>query len=73
MKRFHLVRNKDISGVSGTGRVAEGVQFTDGTAALKWLVAPKSTGFYNSISDVIQVHDHRGTGNENGTHIEWID
>jgi hypothetical protein len=28
MKKFHLFRNKDYSGVSGVGVVAEGVEFS---------------------------------------------
>jgi hypothetical protein len=34
MKRFHLFRNKDYSGISGVGVVAEGVEFTDGNKAI---------------------------------------
>jgi len=40
MRRFLLVRDCDPSGVSGTGIVAEGVQFSDGTAVMHWLRAP---------------------------------
>lgn len=35
-RRFRLIRHHDVSGVSGTGPVAEGVQFTDGAVALRW-------------------------------------
>ena len=35
MKLFQLHRHEDESGVSGTGIVAEGVQFSDGKCALK--------------------------------------
>jgi len=31
MKTFDMVRNADESGVSGTGKVLEGVVFHDGT------------------------------------------
>ena len=34
---FHLLRLADESGVSGTGRVAEGVIFSNGWVALVWL------------------------------------
>jgi hypothetical protein len=37
MKRFRLVRDRDVSGVSGTGIVAEGTMFSDGTCVLRWL------------------------------------
>jgi hypothetical protein len=39
MRLFSLVRDEDVSGISGTGPIAEGVEFTDGSVALRWLVA----------------------------------
>lgn len=35
MNRFELVRDVDVTGISGTGVVAEGVEFSDGTVALR--------------------------------------
>lgn len=35
-RRFELHRFEDISGVSGTGIVADGVQFPDGVVAMRW-------------------------------------
>jgi len=29
MKQFHLVRTQEVSGVSGTGHIAEGVVFSN--------------------------------------------
>lgn len=34
--RFHLVRDKDCSGISGEGHIADGVVFADGSVALHW-------------------------------------
>ena len=34
-RRFLLLREEDISGVSGTGIVAEGIEFYDGVCALR--------------------------------------
>ena len=42
MKLFHFYRIQDHSGVSGTGAVVEGVQFTNGWCALRW-ITPKSS------------------------------
>ena len=39
MRLFKLQRKVDCSGVSGTGVVAEGVEFDDGQVALRWLTA----------------------------------
>ena len=33
---FQVVREADITGVSGTGVVADGVEFPDGTAVVRW-------------------------------------
>ena len=66
MQDFVLVRDKDVTGRSGTGVVAEGVVFTDGFAILKWLRAPYALGIYESMEDMISVHGHEGL-----THIEF--
>ncbi len=68
MKRFNLVRFEDESGVSGTGVVAEGVMFSDGTCAMRWLTAIASTAVYARIGDVVAIHGHGGK-----TKVSWID
>lgn len=68
MRRFELHRDVDVSGVSGTGVVAEGVEFTDGTCAVRWLSATASTVTWLSIEHVEKVHGHH-----NATRIVWVD
>lgn len=68
MKLFRLNRIIDETGISGTGYVAEGVQFTSGKVVLQWLTETSSTTFFSSIEDVEKVHGHGGL-----TQIEWID
>lgn len=59
---FILERDVDLSGSSGTGRIAEGVQFSDGQAVIHWTTdGPNATGFYASIEDVERIHGHGGT------------
>ena len=60
MKPFWLERVEDNSGVSGTGRVAEGVVFSNGWCALTWLTGYTSVTFYQSIEDVEAIHGHKG-------------
>lgn len=60
MKTFELHHHEDASGVSGTGVVAEGVVFTDGTCALHWRGDRAPTGVYGSVDDVIAIHGHEG-------------
>ena len=68
MRRFILDRTVDISGASGTGCVAEGVQFTDGTVTLRWKAAPTSHAIYDSLIDLMAIHGHGGT-----TIVRWVD
>jgi hypothetical protein len=68
MRRFLLNRTEDTSGVSGTGVVAEGIAFTDGTVVLRWTVQFKSTAVYESVEDLIAIHGHEGT-----TEVAWLD
>jgi hypothetical protein len=68
-RRFELHRDTDISGVSGTGVVADGVQFPDGTVALRWRgELPSSTIHDRGIAAVISIHGHGGH-----TRIFWPD
>ncbi|MHA0043495.1 hypothetical protein [Deinococcus sp. PEB2-63] len=60
MRRFHLVRTEDVSGSSGTGAVAEGVEFHDGTVAMRWRTDIRSTALYDSIQHVVTIHGHEG-------------
>jgi hypothetical protein len=60
MRRFHFERYEDASGVSGCGRVAEGVIFSNGKVAVEWLSTHSSTALYDSISDVEFIHGHQG-------------
>lgn len=68
MRLFLLHRIEDETGVSGTGDVAEGVQFTDGSCALRWLTATTSTAIYSSIEDLVVIHGHGGR-----TVVRWLD
>ena len=68
-RRFHLVRDADISGVSGTGVVAEGIRFSDGTAVTRWIVGDHpSTVVWPRTESVIAVHGHGGA-----TRLLWLD
>lgn len=68
MRRFLLVRVKDLTGVSGTGIVAEGAVFTDGRSVIRWLREPHAMGIYQTLNDVITVHGHEG-----GTRLRFLD
>ena len=57
---FHLVRDEDESGVSGTGTVAEVVEFSDGTCLVRWLSHTSSTNIYDNFKQVESIHGHGG-------------
>lgn len=67
-RSFILVRETDPTGISGTGPVAEGVEFSDGTVALRWMGKwPTSVVFHErGIEAVNTVHGHNGD-----TKIVW--
>lgn len=67
-RRFVLNRVVDATGVSGTGIVADGVQFPNGKCALSWRGELSSTAVYDNIELVEAIHGHDGN-----TEIVWID
>ncbi len=68
MKTFELVRNEDPTGVSGLGTVAEGVEFSDGTVVLRWIVGEhRSTVHWPGIESVEAIHGHDGK-----TKVVWL-
>lgn len=67
MRLFHLIRDEDVSGVSGTGIVAEGVEFHDGQCVISWFGRLHSVAVYPSIDGIIEVHGHDGR-----TVVEWL-
>ena len=68
MRRFLLVRDEDASGISGTGTVAEGVEFTNGMVTMTWLSAHRCVTVHESIKTVHALHGHGGK-----TKVEWQD
>lgn len=60
MRTFLLERTEDESGVSGTGEVAEGVQFSDGHCVMRWLTMISSTAIYDSVENLVSIHGHQG-------------
>lgn len=61
MTPFTLHRSEDVTGVSGTGTVAEGVEFTDGTVVLRWIVGEhRATVVWPNIAAVKAIHGHDG-------------
>lgn len=58
MKYFMLKRFEDETGFSGTGVVAEGIVFSDGTVVYRWLTKTPTTVIANNIEEIEQIHGH---------------
>jgi hypothetical protein len=58
----------DISGVSGIGVVAQGVEFDDGVAVMRWMTDRRSTVIFKSLEELKEIHGHGGC-----TTIEFVD
>lgn len=69
-RAFILQRDKDITGVSGTGVVAWGVEYPDGVCALRWTGQwPTSVVFHDrGMEGVNAVHGHDGA-----TRVVYVD
>lgn len=67
-RRFLLVRSEDVTGVSGTGVVGEGIQATDGHVAMRWRSDMATWVIHESIETVEKIHGHLGR-----TTVKWLD
>ncbi|WP_367138915.1 MULTISPECIES: hypothetical protein [Streptomyces] len=65
---FVLQRDRDLTGISGTGIVADGVLWPDGTVTVRWRGPRPSTVQWNGLDDAEAVHGHSGA-----TRIIWTD
>lgn len=72
MKRFVLERHEDISGVSGTGIIGEGVKSEVKNHPMPvvffWLGDKPTTGLYPNMETLVAIHGHNGS-----TVVHWID
>jgi hypothetical protein len=64
---FGLYRHQDVTGVSGTGAVAYGVQFADRTVVIRWQGETPSTVIWESLEAAMRVHGHDGK-----TQVVWL-
>lgn len=64
---FRLHRVTDVSGVSGTGHIADGVRWPDGTATVRWRSDhPSTTNWDRGMVSVEHVNGHEGA-----TRVVW--
>jgi hypothetical protein len=77
VRRFQVKRDVDMTGVSGTGIVADGVEFPDGTTVVRWrdVTGPNydrgvraTTVVFPNVTAVEALHGHNGA-----TTLVWLD
>jgi len=71
MRRFYIQRDEDISETSGTGKVAEGIEWSNGKITLTWLSEYESYEFHQSATALEKIRTHKGK--QASTKIVWID
>lgn len=67
-RRFYLERVVDVTGISGTGRVADGVLWQDNSADIRWRGLHGSTVHWDKFESVLVINGHEGK-----TRVVWID
>ena len=60
MRLFDLVRDEDISGISGTGKVAEGIEWSNGKVHMCWLGTLHTIEAADAIHIIEKIHGHGG-------------
>lgn len=64
LKSYYLNRTVDHSGLSGTGKVADILEYPDFGVVVIWrydtLAKVSSVSVFNSLDDLIKVHGHNG-------------
>lgn len=69
-KRFYVIRIKDETGISRTGRVIEGVLTQAGKVIVEWRPPYSTIGIYNDFDEFKRIHiDCHPSCNE----IVWLD
>lgn len=71
---YWWVRDKDETGMSGCGRVAQVAVFEDQSAVLRWVKDRNSSGvastvFYETAQQLVMIHGH---GDRKTGHLEPV-
>lgn len=68
VRRFVLIRDTDVSGISGKGVVVWGCQWPDGRVSYRWNTGTSTTCDADCIEHVEAIHGHGGA-----TRVVWMD
>lgn len=70
MRVGHIQRHEDESGVSGVGRVAEWIEYSDGEVVVHWSSSTPSTNHYRNMKQVEAIHGHNG---KTELVVDWVE
>ena len=59
-RRFVFIRDEDETGISGEGLVVEGVRYSDGRCAYRWMTEHQTDQLADSIDKLYAIHGHGG-------------
>ena len=78
MRSFTVYRRGDLSETHDANQVNhkdqpqfEGVVFTDGTVAIRWMTACKSTAIFADFDTLMKIHGHTDQNSKHGTEVRW--
>ncbi|WP_433717439.1 hypothetical protein ACQP2U_43870 (plasmid) [Nocardia sp. CA-084685] len=60
VRLFQLHRDRDLTGFSGTGVVADGVVWPDGSVSMRWRGPIRTTVDASCLDDIQTIHGHDG-------------
>jgi len=68
---FIMIRRNDETGISGTGKVLEGILFSSGKVVVNWCSSKASVVVWDSIEDFLDVHINSHPSNR--SLLVWAD
>lgn len=79
-RRFVVFRRGDLSETHNVDQVNdadspqyEGIVFSDGTTAIRWLTKCRSTAVFADFETLWRIHGHDDPNSKHGTEIRWLD
>lgn len=75
MRRFEVVRYDDKGIGLHSGKVLEGIVFSDGTCVVRWVKkpGPNSIGIFSSFEDFEKIHIEPAPGKTRRSEVHWVD
>lgn len=61
IKLYKLVRNKDVTGLSGTGDVAFIAKLPSGRCVMEWTSNHPTITIFANLDELILIHGHNGS------------